>query len=97
MNSEYSSMRSNVNMLGTLLGDAIKRATGNDTFDLVEQIRQLSKSAQQGNKQAHNKLLKLIENLNDEDLLHVARAFNQFLNLVNTAAEYYGISPHGEA
>ncbi|MBI0029242.1 phosphoenolpyruvate carboxylase [Gilliamella sp. B14448G11] len=97
MNSEYSSMRSNVNMLGTLLGDAIKRAAGNDTFDLVEQIRQLSKSAQQGNKQAHNKLLKLIENLNDEDLLHVARAFNQFLNLVNTAAEYYGISPHGEA
>ena len=97
MNSEYSSMRSNVNMLGTLLGDAIKRAAGNDTFDLVEQIRQLSKSAQQGNQQAHNKLLKLIENLNDEDLLHVARAFNQFLNLVNTAAEYYGISPHGEA
>ncbi|KES15009.1 DNA polymerase III, delta subunit, partial [Gilliamella apicola SCGC AB-598-B02] len=63
MNSEYSSMRSNVNMLGTLLGDAIKRAAGNDTFDLVEQIRQLSKSAQQGNQQAHNKLLKLIENL----------------------------------
>ena len=97
MNSQYSSMRSNVNMLGTLLGDAIKRATGNDTFELVEKIRQLSKSAQQGNKQSHTELLELIENLNDEDLLHVARAFNQFLNLVNTAAEYYGISPHGEA
>lgn len=97
MNSEYSSMRSNVNMLGTLLGDAIKRATGNETFDLVEKIRKLSKSAQQGNKQSHQELLKLIEHLNDEDLLHVARAFNQFLNLVNIAAEYYGISPHGEA
>ncbi|OCG07427.1 phosphoenolpyruvate carboxylase [Gilliamella sp. wkB178] len=97
MNTQYSSMRSNVNMLGTLLGDAIKRATGNATFELVEQVRQLSKSAQQGDKQAHNELLKLIKNLNDEDLLHVARAFNQFLNLVNTAAEYYGISPHGEA
>ncbi|OCG04662.1 phosphoenolpyruvate carboxylase [Gilliamella sp. wkB112] len=97
MNIQYSSMRSNVNMLGTLLGDAIKRATGNETFELVERVRQLSKSAQQGNKQAHNELLKLIQNLNDEDLLHVARAFNQFLNLVNTAAEYYGISPHGEA
>ncbi|OCG26289.1 phosphoenolpyruvate carboxylase [Gilliamella sp. Fer2-1] len=97
MNNQYSSMRSNVNMLGTLLGNAIKRATGNETFDLVEKIRQLSKSAQQGNVQAHNELLKLIENLNDDDLLHVARAFNQFLNLVNTAAEYYGISPHGEA
>ncbi|NUF28060.1 Phosphoenolpyruvate carboxylase, type 1 [Gilliamella bombicola] len=97
MNNQYSSMRSNVNMLGTLLGNAIKRATGNETFDLVEKIRNLSKSAQQGNTQAHNELLKLIENLNDDDLLHVARAFNQFLNLVNTAAEYYGISPHGEA
>ena len=90
-------MRSNVNMLGTLLGNAIKRATGNETFDLVEMVRKLSKSAQQGDTQAHNELLKLIENLNDDDLLHVARAFNQFLNLVNTAAEYYGISPHGEA
>ena len=97
MNNQYSSMRSNVNMLGTLLGNAIKRATGNETFDLVEMVRQLSKSAQQGDTQAHNELLKLIENLNDDDLLHVARAFNQFLNLVNTAAEYYGISPHGEA
>ncbi|MFQ1016350.1 phosphoenolpyruvate carboxylase [Gilliamella sp. Occ3-1] len=97
MNNQYSSMRSNVNMLGTLLGNAIKRATGNETFDLVEMVRQLSKSAQQGDIQAHNELLKLIENLNDDDLLHVARAFNQFLNLVNTAAEYYGISPHGEA
>ncbi|OCG55996.1 phosphoenolpyruvate carboxylase [Gilliamella sp. Choc6-1] len=97
MNSKYSSMRSNVNMLGTLLGNAIKRATGDETFNLVEKIRQLSKSAQKGNKQSHTELLKLIENLNDKDLLHVARAFNHFLNMVNTAAEYYGISPHGEA
>jgi phosphoenolpyruvate carboxylase len=97
MKNQYASMRSNVNMLGTLLGNAIKRATGNETFELVEKIRQLSKLAQQGNTQAHNELLKLIETLNDDDLLHVARAFNQFLNLVNTAAEYYGISPHGEA
>lgn len=84
-------------MLGTLLGDAIKRATGDETFDLVEKVRTLSKAAQKGDKKAHSDLLKLIENLSDEQLLPVARAFNQFLNLVNTSAEYYGISPHGEA
>lgn len=97
MNNNLSSMRSNVSMLGKLLGDAIKRATGNQTFELVEKVRQLSKSAQKGDKQARLDLLDVIKNLNDDQLLPVARAFNQFLNLVNTAAEYYGISPHGEA
>lgn len=97
MNTNYSLMKSNVNMLGTLLGEAITRATGPEMLDLVENIRQLAKASQQGDELAHDKLLDLIKNLSDEELLPVARAFNQFLNFANTAAEYYGISPHGEA
>ncbi|WP_392565855.1 phosphoenolpyruvate carboxylase [Utexia brackfieldae] len=97
MTKQYVAMRSNVNMLGTLLGNAIKRAVGEDAFDLIEEIRVLSKKAQQDDSQAHQQLLQKIKNLTNEELLPVARAFNQFLNLVNTAAEYYGISPHGEA
>ncbi|QIQ20373.1 phosphoenolpyruvate carboxylase [Zophobihabitans entericus] len=98
MDKQYLSMRSNVNMLGTLLGDAITRATGKETLNLVEKIRQLSKvSQQEGDEKAHDELLETIKNLTDDELLPVSRAFNQFLNLANTAAEYYGISPHGEA
>jgi len=97
MNNIYSSMQNNVNLLGTLLGDVIKHSNGNDTFKLVEKVRQLSKLSQQGNKSGQDELLNLIENLSDDDLLRVAKAYNQFLNLVNTAADYYDISPHGEA
>lgn len=98
MSNQYLSMKSNVNMLGTLLGEAIKRAMGQQTLDLVENIRQLSKTSQQeGDLASHEQLLQLITQLSDEQLLPVARAFNQFLNLTNTAADYYGISPHGEA
>lgn len=97
MNTDYSLMKSNVNMLGTLLGNAITRAAGQETLDRVEHIRQLAKISQQGDVSAHNELLDSIKNLSNEELLPVARAFNQFLNLANTAAEYYGISPHGEA
>lgn len=97
MNTDYSLMKSNVNMLGTLLGDAITRAAGQETLDRVEHIRKLAKMSQQGDISAQNELLDAIKNLSNEELLPVARAFNQFLNLANTAAEYYGISPHGEA
>lgn len=97
MKTDYSLMKSNINMLGTLLGDAITRAAGQETLDRVENIRLLAKVSQQGDSAAHDELLNLIKNLSNEELLPVARAFNQFLNLANTAAEYYGISPHGEA
>ena len=38
-----------------------------------------------------------LQNLSNEELLPVARAFNQFLNLTNVAEQYHSISPHGEA
>jgi len=97
MKTAYSLMTHNVNMLGTLLGDAIQRAAGQETLEQVENIRQLAKLSQQGDNIAHDKLLSLVKNLSNEELLPIARAFNQFLNLANTAAEHYGISPHGEA
>lgn len=95
--NDYKLMRSNVNQLGQLLGQTIEESQGQEILDLVEQIRTLSKQKQSGDQTANAKLFALIKTLNAEQLLLVARAFNQFLNLVNTADEHYGISPHGEA
>ncbi|RKS85735.1 phosphoenolpyruvate carboxylase type 1 [Orbus hercynius] len=97
MKTDYSLMKSNVNMLGTLLGNAIERAAGKETLERVENIRRLAKMSQQGDRIAHDELLRVISHLSNQELLPIARAFNQFLNLANTAAEHYGISPHGEA
>lgn len=97
MNEQYSAMRSNVSMLGKLLGDTIKDAMGENILEKVETIRKLSKSSRAGNEKHRQQLLSTLQNLSNDELLPVARAFSQFLNLANTAEQFYSISPHGEA
>src|SRR5471032_2914507 len=97
MNEQYSAMRSNVSMLGTLLGDTIKDTLGEPILDRVEKIRKLSKSSRAGNEADRKELLSTLQNLSNDELLPVARAFSQFLNLTNTAEQFHAISPHGEA
>jgi phosphoenolpyruvate carboxylase len=86
---DYSSLRGNVSFLGTLLGETIAAAEGDDFLALVEQIRVLSKSAREGDQGARDQLLSVLRNLDNEQLLPVARAFAQFLNLANIADQHH--------
>ncbi len=92
MNEKYSTLKSNVSMLGHLLGNTIKTAHGDELLDKVETIRKLSKSAHSGNEEDREKLIDELRNLPDDQLLPVARAFSQFLNLTNIAEQYHTIS-----
>lgn len=94
MNGVNKLMQDNVKLLGDLLGDTITLTEGRDMCDLVESIRRLSKAAHNGDTNAHKALVERLQNLKDEELLPVARAFNQFLNLTNTAEQYNSVSPH---
>lgn len=96
MSQSKSLMSDNIAMLGRLLGETITSALGTETFDLVETIRRLSKAAHNGDTKAHDKLVETLQNLKDEEFLPVAQAFNQFLNLTNTAEQYDSISPHAK-
>lgn len=87
-------MNNNISMLGALLGDTIKDALGEATFEKVETIRRLSKASHSGDLNAHKELVETLQNLPDKDFLPVAQAFNQFLNLTNTAEQYDIISQH---
>ncbi|SON50814.1 phosphoenolpyruvate carboxylase [Vibrio tapetis] len=97
MNEKYAALKSNVRMLGQLLGNTIQEAHGDAILEKVETIRQLSKSARGGNQDDRAHLIKEIENLPDHQLTPVARAFNQFLNLTNMAEQYHTISRHCES
>jgi len=92
MKINYSSLRSNVKLLGQMLGDTISEHLGADFLNKIERIRQLSKSSRAGNKKDGDALLKILINLNDDELVPVVRAFTHFLNLANIADQFHGIS-----
>ncbi len=94
MNEKYSALKSNVSMLGHLLGNTIKEAHGEDLLEKVEVIRKLSKSARAGKEEDRQQLINELQNLPDDQLLPVARAFSQFLNLTNIAEQFHTISRH---
>lgn len=96
MNEQYSAMRSNVSMLGKLLGETIKDALGENILDQVETIRKLSKSSRAGSDVDRQELLSTLQNLSNDQLLPVARAFSQFLNFTNVAEQHQTISTAGD-
>ncbi|MCB1705747.1 MAG: phosphoenolpyruvate carboxylase [Halioglobus sp.] len=89
---QYSSLRQNVSMLGRVLGDTMRDAAGEDFLNKIEQIRTLSKSARGGDGKDEERLKGLLLGLDRDELLPVARAFSQFLNLANIADQHHTIS-----
>ncbi|TDO96365.1 phosphoenolpyruvate carboxylase [Marinomonas balearica] len=89
MSDRQASLRENVRLLGDCLGETMSNHLGDDFLQTVETIRQLSKDGRQlGDSQA---LIKALEDLKDNDIVPVARAFNQFLNLSNIAEQYHRV------
>ena len=90
--SDYSSLRGNVSFLGRMLGDTVAAAEGAPFLEKVEDIRKLSRAARDGDGSAREKLLELLRELDEDELVPVARAFSQFLNLANIADQYHTVS-----
>lgn len=83
-----ASLREQVRVLGEGLGRTMSAARGEEFLALVESIRSLSKQVHKGEATAES-LSKMLDKLDDEMLLPVARAFTQFLNLANAAEQHY--------
>jgi len=94
MTEQYANLRSNVGLLGQLLGKSIGEHLGEEFLDKIETIRQLSKSSRAGNQDDGKTLVDVLAHLSDHELLPVARAFTHFLNLANIAEQFHGISRH---
>ncbi|MBF8667748.1 phosphoenolpyruvate carboxylase [Pseudomonas putida] len=78
-------LREDVHVLGELLGETIRQQHGEAFLQKIEDIRHSAKADRRG---AGEQLSSTLADLADEDLLPVARAFNQFLNLANMAEQY---------
>ncbi|MFZ5957345.1 phosphoenolpyruvate carboxylase [Pseudomonas knackmussii] len=84
-------LREDVHLLGELLGQTIRQQYGQAFLDKIELIRQGAKSARRGSAEGARQLTATLDGLGEDELLPVARAFNQFLNLANIAEQYQRI------
>lgn len=78
-------LREDVHVLGELLGETIRQQHGDAFLQKIEDIRHSAKADRRG---PGEQLTSTLADLAEKDLLPVARAFNQFLNLANMAEQY---------
>ncbi len=84
----------NVKLLGSLLGNVIKEQHGERLFNLIEEVRSLSKQARQGDSHRFLELRHLLATLDDQTSCLVARGFAHFLTLANIAEQVHRIRRH---
>lgn len=82
-------LKETVRYLGARLGETIAAELGDEWLQRIEQIRKSGRESNQGESNATDELVALFKELPDDDLLTVARAFTQFLNLANIAEQEY--------
>ncbi len=81
-------------MLGESLGQTMANHLGPEFLDKIERIRHLAKTGRGGAESDHADLLTELSGLSEGDVLPVARAFTQFLNLANIAEEFHRVRLH---
>ncbi|WP_417362594.1 phosphoenolpyruvate carboxylase [Gallaecimonas pentaromativorans] len=92
MADQYGALKRQVHMLGDMLGQTIAHDQGEAYLDRIEAIRQLAKAARFGDRARRDELLETLTSLPDDELVPVARAFNQFLNLANIAEQHFSVT-----
>lgn len=88
------SLRDDVRMLGESLGQTIENHLGSAFLQKIERIRHLAKAGRLDAASNHDALLEELSGLSEAEMLPVARAFSQFLNLANIAEEFHRVRLH---
>jgi len=83
-------LRDDVRLLGEMLGDTLREHGGDALFRRVETLRRLARDVRAGRIDAEA-LRADVAQLHGDELLHVVRAFNQFLNLANIAEQHHRV------
>lgn len=85
-------LRDDIRFLGTILGDTIREQEGQETFALIEQIRQLSvRFHHKADAEAGKSLNKILKGLSADKAVSVIRAFTYFSHLANIAEDQFSL------
>ncbi len=86
-----AALRDDVRLLGALLGDTLREQHDESLFDTVEQVRAQAKRARQEELHDPDALYARLAAMQGSEMLHLARAFSQFLNLANIAEQHHQV------
>src|SRR5258706_1047032 len=89
---EDARLRSDVRLLGRILGDTVRDQEGADVFDLVERIRQTSiRFHRDDDKPARRELEIILDSMSTSETVRIVRAFSYFSHLANIAEDQNNI------
>ncbi|KAK2949547.1 putative Phosphoenolpyruvate carboxylase [Blattamonas nauphoetae] len=91
---EDTTLPNDIQILSKMLDETIEQTEGPNILYLVNTIKRLSGSIQDGDFSAQQNLIETLQNLKDEEFLPVTRALSQYMNLINTVEQYHSISPN---
>jgi len=90
--AEDARLRTDIRLLGRILGDTVRDQEGADAFDLVERIRQTSIRFHRDDDQPARRELELIlDSMSISQTLRIVRAFSYFSHLANIAEDQNNI------
>ncbi|MCS7218795.1 MAG: phosphoenolpyruvate carboxylase [Thermus sp.] len=87
----FDRLRAEVDLLGRLLGEAIRAVSGERILALVEEVRHLAKARRQGEEGAGEALGRRVEGLSLAEAEALVRAFTHYFHLVNLAEERHRV------
>ncbi len=85
-------LRTDIRLLGRILGDTVRDQEGADVFDLVERIRQTSIRFHRDNdRPARRELEIILDSMSTSETVRIVRAFSYFSHLANIAEDQNNI------
>src|SRR5881397_1969303 len=89
---EDARLRTDIPLLGRILGDTVRDQEGAEVFDLVERIRQTSiRFHRDEDKLARRELETILDSMSTSDTVRIVRAFSYFSHLANIAEDQNNI------
>ncbi len=78
-----------IRLLGRLIGDVLREQAGDDTFELVEQVRRIAVDGRRSGESPIDGLNELLADVDVGEQLQVIRAFGWLSLLANTAEDHH--------
>ncbi|WP_065753742.1 phosphoenolpyruvate carboxylase [Bradyrhizobium paxllaeri] len=89
---EDARLRTDIRLLGRILGDTVRDQEGAEVFDLVERIRQTSiRFHRDEDRLARRELETILDSMSTADTVRIVRAFSYFSHLANIAEDQNNI------